>query len=96
MEVEGKPAFNALYAAGAMPHMFKVLFAVLIFAFTGNSFASTQPNPSGRRIERRSKRCSTHTVPHGREVMLLRQPRLSRKTPIGSQATAQFSLAEPP
>lgn len=40
MEVEGTPAFNAVYAAGAMADMFKILFAVLIFAFTGNSFTS--------------------------------------------------------
>jgi uncharacterized protein (TIGR02246 family) len=40
MEIESTPAFNALYAAGAMPHRFKVLFAVLIFTLTGISFTS--------------------------------------------------------
>jgi uncharacterized protein (TIGR02246 family) len=40
MEVEGKPAFNAVYAAGAMADMFKILFAVLIFTLTGISFTS--------------------------------------------------------
>ena len=51
MEIEGTPAFNAVSAAGAMADMFKTLFAVVIFAFAGNSFAS-HPNQSVEAADR--------------------------------------------
>src|SRR5579864_8186779 len=91
MEVEGTPSFNAVYAAGAMADMFKILFAVLIFAFTGNSSAS-HPARSVEAADRAAIKAvldahgaawtrgdvAAATASHGRRRLGLRQRHNSR------------------